>query len=107
MSRSGDGHVRFIPKGGNVWCSDPCFLRVNSGCLPLLAVPPQTASVQLSEKANADVEKGRPSRSRGHDCPLASMPLRTRRVPKYQYRASAVAPVGDLVRLRVDEQRLA
>jgi hypothetical protein len=29
--------------------------------LPLLAVPPQTASVQLSENANADVEKGRPS----------------------------------------------
>src|SRR5215475_2931835 len=49
--------------------------------LPLLAVPPQTASVQLSENANADVEKGRPSRSRGQDCPLASMPLRTRRVP--------------------------
>ena len=48
---------------------------------PLLAVPPQTASVQLSENANADVEKGRPSRSRGQDCPLASMPLRTRRVP--------------------------
>src|SRR6476646_10845065 len=46
------------------------------------AVPPQTASVQLSENANADVEKGRPSRSRGQDCPLASMPLRTRRVPR-------------------------
>src|SRR5262245_46994652 len=44
-------------------------------------VPPQTASVQLSENANADVEKGRPSRSRGQDCPLPSMPLRTRRVP--------------------------
>jgi len=44
-------------------------------------VPPQTASVQLSENANADVEKGRPSRSRGQDFPLASMPLRTRRVP--------------------------
>ena len=43
--------------------------------------PPQIASVQLSENANADVEKGRPSRSRGQDCPLASMPLRTRRVP--------------------------
>jgi hypothetical protein len=41
----------------------------------------QIASVQLSENANADVEKGRPSRSRGQDCPLASMPLRTRRVP--------------------------
>src|SRR5262249_4175922 len=34
------------------------------------AVPPQTACVQLSENANADVEKGRPSRSRGQDCPL-------------------------------------
>ena len=45
------------------------------------AAPPQTASVQLSENANADVEKGRPSRSRGQDCPLASAPLRTRRVP--------------------------
>ena len=43
----------------------------NSRRLPLLAVPPQTASVQLSENANADVEKGRPSRSRGQDCPLA------------------------------------
>ena len=53
----------------------------NSRRLPLLAVPPQTASVQLSENANADVEKGRPSRSRGQDCPLASMPFRTRRVP--------------------------
>jgi hypothetical protein len=55
--------------------------RSNSRRLPLLAVPPQSASVQLSENANADVEKGRPSRSRGQDCPLASMPLRTRRVP--------------------------
>jgi hypothetical protein len=55
--------------------------RANSRRHPLLAVPPQTASVQLSENANADVEKGRPSRSRGQDCPLASMPLRTRRVP--------------------------
>ena len=55
--------------------------RSNSRRLPLLAVPPQRASVQLSENANADVEKGRPSRSRGQDCPLASMPLRTRRVP--------------------------
>src|SRR5262249_1318326 len=53
----------------------------NSRRLPLLAVPPQTASVQLSENANADVEKGRPSHSRGQDCPLTSMPLRTRRVP--------------------------
>jgi hypothetical protein len=50
-------------------------------CLSHLAVAPQTASVQLSEKANADVEKGRPSRSRCQDRPLASMPLRTRRVP--------------------------
>jgi hypothetical protein len=55
--------------------------RSNSRRLPLLAVPPQSTSVQLSENANADVEKGRPSRSRGQDCPLASMPLRTRRVP--------------------------
>jgi hypothetical protein len=55
--------------------------RSHSRRLPLLAVPPQRASVQLSENANADVEKGRPSRSRGQDCPLASMPLRTRRVP--------------------------
>ena len=45
------------------------------------SVPPQTASVQLSENANADVENGRPSRSRGQDRPLASTPLRTRRVP--------------------------
>ena len=58
-----------------------CPLWAKSRRLPLLAVPPQTASVQLSENANADVEKGRPSRSRGQDCPLASMPLRTRRVP--------------------------
>ena len=43
--------------------------------------PPQTASVQLSENANADVENGRPSRSRGQDRPFASTPLRTRRVP--------------------------
>ena len=41
----------------------------------------QTASVQLSENANADVENGRPSRSRGQDRPFASTPLRTRRVP--------------------------
>src|SRR5690349_5088526 len=40
-----------------------------------IAVPPYTASVQLSENANADVENGRPSRSRRHDWPLASMPL--------------------------------
>ena len=39
------------------------------------------ASVQLSENARALVLNGRPSRSRGQDCPLASMPLRTRRVP--------------------------
>jgi uncharacterized protein YyaL (SSP411 family) len=45
------------------------------------AVPPQTASVQLSENASAEVENGRPSRSRGHDRPSASTPLRTRRVP--------------------------
>ena len=45
------------------------------------AAPPQTASVQLSENANADVENGRPSRSRGQDRPAASTPLRTRRVP--------------------------
>ena len=42
--------------------------------LALLAVP----TVAL---ANADVEKGRPSRSRAHDRPAASTPLRTRRVP--------------------------
>jgi hypothetical protein len=46
-----------------------------------LAASSQTASVQLSEKASADVEKGRPSRSRGQDRPFASTPLRTRRVP--------------------------
>ena len=45
------------------------------------AAPPQIASVQLSENANADVENGRPSRSRGQDRPAASTPLRTRRVP--------------------------
>src|SRR4051812_50051193 len=43
------------------------------------AAPPQIASVQLSENANADVENGRPSRSRGQDRPFASTPLRTRR----------------------------
>ena len=59
--------------------------RVNHVRLgPMSATPcrsAQTASVQLSENANADVEKGRPSRSRFQDCPLASMPLRMRRVP--------------------------
>ena len=45
------------------------------------AAPPQIASVQLSENAKADVENGRPSRSRGQDRPAASTPLRTRRVP--------------------------
>ena len=39
------------------------------------------ASVQLSEKASALVLKGRPSRSVGHDLPLASTPLRESRVP--------------------------
>jgi hypothetical protein len=70
---------RFLTFEGN----NPTRLarRSNSRRLPLLDVPPQRASVQLSENANADVEKGRPSRSRGQDCPLASMPLRTRRVP--------------------------
>ena len=43
---------------------------------------PDVKHVVLDEgSANADVEKGRPSRSRFQDCPLASMPLRTRRVP--------------------------
>jgi hypothetical protein len=40
------------------------------------AAPLQTASVQLSENANADVENGRPSRSRGRDRSVASTPLR-------------------------------
>ena len=39
------------------------------------AAPPQIASVQLSENAKADVENGRPSRSRGQDRPFASTPL--------------------------------
>src|SRR5262249_535546 len=39
------------------------------------------ASVQLSENASALVLKGRPSRSVGHDLPLASTPLRESRVP--------------------------
>ena len=62
------------------------------------AVPPQTASVQLSENANADVEKGRPSRSRGQDCPLASMPLRTRRSDKER----TLAPAGGGVHSRLE-----
>ena len=53
----------------------------NNGRVSHLTVAPQRASVQLSENASADVEKGRPSRSRFQDCPLASTPLRTRRVP--------------------------
>ena len=43
----------------------------------LLIETPQTVSVQLSENANADVEKDRPSRSRGQECPLASIPVHT------------------------------
>ncbi len=39
------------------------------------------ASVQLSEKASAQVLNGRPSRSIGQGLPAASMPLRVRRAP--------------------------
>ena len=39
------------------------------------------ASVQLSEKASAQVLKGRPSRSLGHGRPAASTPFRVRRAP--------------------------
>ena len=53
-------------------------------CHGLYAFPiiPYRASVQLSEKASALVLKGRPSRSVGHDLPLASTPLRESRVPR-------------------------
>src|SRR4051794_32743478 len=47
----------------------PADARLGEGGL---ADPPQTASVQLSENANADVENGCPSRSRGQDRPCAS-----------------------------------
>jgi hypothetical protein len=63
-------------------CRSPDARRMmGTRACPAEAVPLHTTSVQLSENANADVEKGRPSRSRFQDCPLASMPLRTRRVP--------------------------
>ncbi len=39
-------------------------------------------SVQLSEKASAQVLKGRDSRSRGQGWPLASLPLRVRRAAR-------------------------
>ena len=39
------------------------------------------ASVQLSEKASAQVLKGFPSRWRGQGWPEASSPLRVRRAP--------------------------
>ena len=68
----GNGH-------GEPGCSSPKV--PNPEAVAPLAAPPQTASVQLSENANADVENGRPSRSRGQDRPFASTPLRTRRVP--------------------------
>src|SRR5262245_66272515 len=42
---------------------------------------PYLRSVQLSEKASAEVLNGRPSRSRFQERPAASTPLRTRRVP--------------------------
>src|SRR5258708_4227813 len=40
------------------------------------------ASVQLSEKASADVLKGRPSRCNGQGLPPAMVSLRVRRAPK-------------------------
>ena len=40
------------------------------------------ASVQLSENANAQVLKGRPSRSFGHGWPAASTPFRDKRAPR-------------------------
>ncbi len=42
----------------------------------------QRASVQLSEKARAEVLNGRPSRTRGQGVPAAAMPFTTRRAPE-------------------------
>ena len=44
-----------------------------------LEAPPQRGSVQLSEKASAEVLKGRPSRSRFHGLPRACWPLQVSR----------------------------
>ena len=77
----------------NLPCDTLAKVGRKAGCYPARLIqdqetteadwldPPQTASVQLSENASADVENGRPSRSRGQDRPVASTPLRTRRVP--------------------------
>jgi hypothetical protein len=39
------------------------------------------ASVQLSHRPRTQVLEGRPSRSRGHGCPAAAIPLRVSRAP--------------------------
>src|SRR5882757_4077347 len=48
-------------------------------CLHSRKSLPQRGSVQLSEKASAEVLKGRPSRSRGHGLPRACWPLQVSR----------------------------
>ena len=53
-------------------------LAAVGGGYALLAPSSGAADTAVSA---TDVEKGRPSRSRGQDRPLASTPLRTRRVP--------------------------
>ncbi len=76
--------VSTLPIGGHYVIDLPCgaLLWLAATIMSLmLGRRAQTASVQLSEKASAEVEKGLPSRSRGQDFPLASTPLRTRRVP--------------------------
>ena len=60
---------------------ESCLLRSAQSLRPSYFPQQRALTVQLSENASADVENGRPSRCRGHDRPLASTPLRTRRVP--------------------------
>jgi len=75
--------------------------------LPLLAVP-LNASVQLSENATPMSRRAAPRARAARIAPWPECRCDEARAEGwYQYSPYAVAPVGDLVRLRVDEQRLA